>query len=499
VKTQRMLAVAPHLNHRFTTETAAARFMWMEAHLKRNFNFPKPSASELILDTPSKIPRFRVTVDRSAGLKVDAVEIYYGYARDPRIRFWRSANTESKNESVYEAECPIFDIGEPLFAFANITYRLPRELPARPGAPATDLLTITSEYQSAYPAALRAVGVIATVKRQRSIDDFSRSWQDWYRLSANNSHHWFYATRKVVDPAWMGPRNGNLAVEMVTTSTDNQLAVGLEVNNWQGYTGRKRDTYHAIVALKEEGNHSLVLRASEFKNQMGHSLADWDEVNELTFTPANRIKGNPRVKSAWRGDPPELKNLRWLGGAMTTRSHPHQKRGTEVARASSTADEFQKAIDDSVALERMDKQTAAGKDGAVYLTKEMASKIESFARVQNDKGWAGGEISIGGKMYGRGLGVHADSKLTFPLGARYAKFRVIPGPDDSHRGTLEMKILVDGEEVFTTGPTSSRNQERKPIEIRLTAAKRLTLIVDSLGERGGDHASWADAVLSVLP
>lgn len=496
-KTERMLAVAPHLNHRFTTETAAARFMWMEAHLKGNFTFPKRSPSQLVLDTPNGIPQFRVDVDRSSGLNVDKVEVYYGYARDPRIRFWRSAEVERDGESVYWADCPVFDVAEPLFAFANITYRMPRKLPARPGASATDQLTVTSEYQSAYPDALQAAGVLASEKRGRIIDDFSRGWQDWYRLNANNPHHWFYATRKVVDPTWMGPVNGELAVDVVTTDTQNWLAIGVEVNNWQGYTGRKRDTYHAIVALEKAGKHSLPLPASKFRNQSGQVLSDWDEVNELTFTPANRIREISEVKSNWRGAPLGLENLRWVGGAMTPRLHPHEKRGTKTARIVSFKDEFRKAIDDSVALEHMDKQAVASTHGTVYLTKEMAVKIESFVRVRNDRSWAGGAISVGGKTYARGLGVHADSWLTFPLGGKFSKFHVIPGPDDAHRGRLEMKILVDGKEVYTTGPTSSRDRPRKPIEISVATADSLTLVVDSLGERGGDHASWAGAVLSL--
>ena len=154
-------------------------------------------------------------------------------------------------------------------------------------------------------------------------------------------------------------------------------------------------------------------------------------------------------------------------------------------------DEFKQAIDNSVALERMDE-----KSDKVYLTKEMASNIESFVRVNNDKAWNGTRISVGRKHFGRGLGVHADSKITFPLGGKFAKFHVGPGPDNAHRGQLEMKILVDGKQVFTTGATSSHEKDRPAIEIPVAGAKTLTLIVDSLDNRGGDHASWADAHLS---
>ena len=54
-ETERMLALAPHLNHRFTDQTSASRFMWMEAHLKKSFRFPKVSPAELVLDTENKV------------------------------------------------------------------------------------------------------------------------------------------------------------------------------------------------------------------------------------------------------------------------------------------------------------------------------------------------------------------------------------------------------------------------------------------------------------
>jgi dienelactone hydrolase len=496
--TEQMLAIAPHLNHRFTTETAAARVMWMEAHLKGSFSFPKRSRSALELNTSDGVPVFRLVVDHSTSLLIRKVEIYYGYARDPRIRFWRSAKVKPENEGVYLGKCPVFDVAEPLFAFANITYQMPRTLPSRPGKAATDLLTVSSEYQIAYPEALKTAGTKTTEKRERLIDDFSRGWQDWYRLNQDNPHHWFYSTRKILDPSWIGPNDGRLAVELEITAPGCELAVGVEVNNWQGYTGRKRDTYHAVIELANAGPQSISLRSADFKNWAGQSLADWDEITELFFTPANRLKGingGPPRKRNWNGRPLELKKLSWVGGQQIPRLHPHQIREGRKSGTVAFTDEFQKAIDDSVVLEQMDDKAATSKDGRVYLTQKLASKIESFVRVNDDKAWAGGVINVGNKHYGRGLGVHADSKLTFPLCGKFKTFHVVPGPDNAHRGQLEMKILVDGKEIFTTGPTTSHNHDRQPLIIPVVGANSLTLIVESLGEKGGDHASWADAYL----
>ena len=72
----------------------------------------------------------------------------------------------------------------------------------------------------------------------------------------------------------------------------------------------------------------------------------------------------------------------------------------------------------------------------------------------------------------------------------------MPGPDDAHKGTVEMKILVDGKAVFDSGRVSSTSFEATPQEISLAGAKKLVLLVTDAGDgKGGDHASWADAYL----
>ena len=133
----------------------------------------------------------------------------------------------------------------------------------------------------------------------------------------------------------------------------------------------------------------------------------------------------------------------------------------------------------------------------VYLTRQMATEAKSFVKVVNNRAWQGTPIRVGGMTYKRGLGVHADSKLVFPLDGKFVAFHVVPGPDDAHHGRLEMKILVDDKEVFATGPTSSRDKTpRKALAIPVTDAQTLTLIVNqAAGDIHGDHASWADAWL----
>ena len=133
----------------------------------------------------------------------------------------------------------------------------------------------------------------------------------------------------------------------------------------------------------------------------------------------------------------------------------------------------------------------------VYLTKQAASINESFIKVSNDRGWYGGPIRTGGKTYARGLGVHADSKLVFPLNGKFTKFHVVPGPDDGYGGTIRLVIKIDEKIAYDSGPVSRASKQKPPVlNLDVTNAINLTLLVKKAdGKIGGDHAIWADAYL----
>lgn len=114
------------------------------------------------------------------------------------------------------------------------------------------------------------------------------------------------------------------------------------------FFARKKDTYHAIVDLGKPGKHSISLAAGDFRNEEDSPLGDWDEVTELTFTPAFRVG---KSKANWKGKPLRLEGLRWEGGKQVRRPYPHEKRVTAQNERGSFENEFQKAIDDSVELE----------------------------------------------------------------------------------------------------------------------------------------------------
>jgi len=318
------LALAPHLNHRFTSNTFAARVLWFEAHLKNNFTFPKTAKAELILVQPDGIPLFKVYPGADTKLPVKKVDIYYSYGRDPRIRFWRDAFAKKVGD-YWEAKCPLFYTDEPLFAFANVTYRLDREIPLPAGYSRTiNEVAFSSQYCSAYPNQLKKADLKATEKTHRLIDDFSREFHDWYTLSIDNNQHWLFATRKIVDPSWVGPRNGKLAFEIDNPEAGNTLAVVAVTNEWIGYTGRKKDIYTAVVNLDREGSITVSLNASDFKNAKSQGMSDWGQITEFKFRPADKALPDSKFLKPWKGKVPTLHNLRWQGGVYADRPKIHE-------------------------------------------------------------------------------------------------------------------------------------------------------------------------------
>lgn len=329
---QSRMSFTLHMNHRFTADNVLARVLWFDAHLKESFVFPKTASTRLNLGTESGIPRFTIHPDLNTSLQLDNVAIYYGYDRDPRARFWRAAQVEREGD-VFYADCPIFDTGEPLFVFANVTYDTGEVIPMPRGYMDTSLVTLTSEYRAAYPHQLNDAGVNPTVKRQRLIDDFKRGLQDWAVVAGNNVHHWNYQTHKVNDPAFVGPKDAQLAFEITTTEPGATLAVILETDRWRSYTGRKPKAYSALVKLEKAGTQSVTLSRDQFVSDEGEVLPGYDFVTSLILTPGHKAKPE-EVKDNWKGHIPEFANLRWHGGTFQPRERPYvnlQSRAGNVA------------------------------------------------------------------------------------------------------------------------------------------------------------------------
>jgi hypothetical protein len=110
----------------------------------------------------------------------------------------------------------------------------------------------------------------------------------------------------------------------------------------------------------------------------------------------------------------------------------------------------------------------------------------------------GHTLTLNGVTYAKGLGVHANSKITYSLsGKRWKTFRADVGLDDevTATGRVVFRVYVDGRKVFDSG-TMTPSTATKRLSVSVSGHKQLQLVVDASGSPDDyDHADWAAAQL----
>ena len=300
---------APHLNHRFTPPFAVTRPLWFDEHLKGTFSFPSTPRSKLILDTGDHVVRIEVRPDLST--PVEQVHILYSIDPHPMARFWRTAPARRQGGDSWIASLPVLATDQPLFAFANVHYKLPKPVAVQSARP-TETFALTSLLQTVTPRELQQQGILATDQKSDLIDDFSRGFQDWYLLSVDNPHHWQYWTRKINDPKWQGQPGEKLAFD-VKTEKPNQLVVVINENFFRSYQGRQRELVAVVDLPGGDQWQKVSLPAARFQVPDGEDkLANWDQVDLLGFRPYYGDRQGEVIGSTrWAGAQPQLRNLRW--------------------------------------------------------------------------------------------------------------------------------------------------------------------------------------------
>lgn len=111
----------------------------------------------------------------------------------------------------------------------------------------------------------------------------------------------------------------------------------------------------------------------------------------------------------------------------------------------------------------------------------------------------GGPISLGGKEYRSGLGLHSFCELTYDLDGPYSQFVAVAGIDDAVRpnGSAVLTFLGDDKVLGEPIPLTGKDKQPTPVRLQLTGIKKLTIRVD-FGPDGlavGDHVDLAAARL----
>ncbi|MEU1275880.1 NPCBM/NEW2 domain-containing protein [Streptomyces sp. NPDC005799] len=110
----------------------------------------------------------------------------------------------------------------------------------------------------------------------------------------------------------------------------------------------------------------------------------------------------------------------------------------------------------------------------------------------------GHPITLGGVVYAKGLGVHADSDVEFYTGTACATLTADVGVDDEKgaKGTVAFEVWADGTKVASTGVLTNA-MPAQPLTADVTGAQVVRLVVTDGGDgNDSDHADWADARLT---
>ncbi len=114
---------------------------------------------------------------------------------------------------------------------------------------------------------------------------------------------------------------------------------------------------------------------------------------------------------------------------------------------------------------------------------------------QKDASYSGNRITLGDRVFPRGIGTHSFSEMTYDLGGRFERFEATIGIDAEvgRRGDTVFRVVVDGKDVLEDGRMRGGDRPRG-LRIPLEGARTLKLIVDYGDDFDiADHANWGGA------
>ncbi|MZD08883.1 DUF5110 domain-containing protein [Streptomyces sp. SID5785] len=117
-------------------------------------------------------------------------------------------------------------------------------------------------------------------------------------------------------------------------------------------------------------------------------------------------------------------------------------------------------------------------------------------RSNGESGAADGRpLTLAGKTYDKGIGVHADSDIEVYLGGRCTRLTADAGIDDEIDGYGEVAYSVEADgKVLWTSPKVTGASDPVPVDVDVSGARHVRLkVTDTNGSKTGDHGDWAGA------
>jgi hypothetical protein len=307
---------APHISHRLTPEVEVGMPLWFEHFLKGGPALPETPASHLVLSDADGVPSLRV-LPPAHSWPVAGCEIFYSVDPDPLARFWRGADVAGEGGG-FSAKLPLHALGLPLFAFANVYFRLPGPVSPlqRSGeSKLAESLCLSTLLHRADPAQLVESGVRATAMPTAVIDDFAHGLRDWYVLNAGNLDQRQLWTRKVTDPLYRAPIGAMLRLSLFMPQT-NSVSIVLHQNEWRNYQGPHRTFICRRKIRGSRRRQNLYLSPGDFTSA-GDPLGGWSEIDQLGICAHYAPRGTSFAAgdvAVWRGPALRLKKVAWERG-----------------------------------------------------------------------------------------------------------------------------------------------------------------------------------------
>jgi parallel beta-helix repeat protein len=107
----------------------------------------------------------------------------------------------------------------------------------------------------------------------------------------------------------------------------------------------------------------------------------------------------------------------------------------------------------------------------------------------------GGPLTLHGKVYAKGLGVHANSELRYRLNGACSTFTTDIGIDDamSYRGAVIFQVWADGVKLYDSSHMYGFSGTQS-VHVNVAGKNELALVVGDAGNGiGSDWGDWADA------
>lgn len=112
---------------------------------------------------------------------------------------------------------------------------------------------------------------------------------------------------------------------------------------------------------------------------------------------------------------------------------------------------------------------------------------------RRDASVSGRPLTLRGRVFERGLGVHSRSSLAYQLDKKFSLLTGVIGLDDEggKLGRVQFVVRGDGRELFRA--TVNGADAPRPLRVAVAGVERLELLVDFAREEDtGDRADWAD-------